>query len=367
MRNEVKIYQIALLLLLIVPGGKYLTMPALLAGYVGKNSWVLVAIMLAIDGIGLSMVLWALKANKKGLSFKEVLTNTLSPVGAIIVYVVIIAMFAVKCSILFLSGYRLFASTFSVKTSWLGFIIPIVILSVFVVSRGFQTVARLGEFFAVVTSVAITAILLGAMQSAEWGNLMPIMDDANNFFVSMTKSTVWFNDYLFILFLLDSTKIQKRVFAPILLCFAIASILVVYTNALFVSLFGELAKFSDLAMSKISQFSLTASKQGRLDWLSLSLWTVTIFVKGMVYLFCVYKSAESIFGLSPIKFRWPLAVVISLPIVVAPLFLAVDEMIVWVMEGWAKYPLYLVQYLLPLVSPLLVFLANKKERAYAQG
>ena len=366
MINKVKIYQIALLLLLIVPGGKYLTMPALLANEVGRNSWILVGIMLLVDAVGLFMVLWALKLNKKGLSLKKVL-NTLTPIGAKIIYLLIIAMFAVKCSILLLSGYRLFAATFSVKTSWLGFIVPIAILSVFVVSKGFQTIVRLSEFFAVITIVAITAILLGSTQASEWSNLLPIMDNVDNFGLALTKSSVWFNDYLFILFLLDEVKIEKKVFAPVLLCFAIASVLVVYTNVLFVSLFGELAPYSDLALSKISQFSLTASTKGRLDWLSLSLWTVTIFVKGMVYLFCVYKSAEGIFSMPTIKFKWPLAVVLCLPIVIVPLFVAIDEMIVWIMESWAKYPLYAVQYLLPLISPLLVFIANKKEKGHAQN
>ena len=129
-------------------------------------------------------------------------------------------------------------------------------------------------------------------------------------------------------------------------------------NAVFVALFGYLAPDFDMAMSKIGVFSAASTTNGRWDWLTLSIWLISVFIKVMVFIFCAYKCIEKFVGSNFVKFNWIAAGIILLTLSL-PLFVSTEQLLGTVIK-WGVIPFTLVQYVLPLLMPLCTKAAKRK-------
>ena len=104
MNNNVNMRQLALILLVIIPGGKYLTLPAMLARQTGTDSWIVLATMLLIDLICLCFLLWAVGLNHR-YELKDILNMTVGRPVAKIVFVIFLAFVLIRMVTLMTSAY----------------------------------------------------------------------------------------------------------------------------------------------------------------------------------------------------------------------------------------------------------------------
>ena len=357
-KNRVNVTQVSLMLLLVISGGKFLSLPSILAKDVGHDSWLVLLINFFFDAVCLCFLLWAIKLNKQCLHFNKILEKTLTPVGGTIVYIVFFVMFMCRIILLLDGCYNTFAITFDVNTNWLLFMLPIVAVAAFAIARGFNSVARVTQILFALIIIAIIAILVYPLTKMQFSALLPIGEvGAKKLFQTAFLRSFWFSDYVFIYFIMGDLKPQKRLFSPILVCFAVGVVLTVLLNMTFVALFGELAQFNNLAMSKIGMFSVSESTDGRWDWLTLSIWLISVLIKIIIFVFCAYKCVEHICHLHFTKVNFIVLGVIAL-ILILPIFLPVNTLINTFIY-WCVIPFAVVQYLLPLLMPLFTKHANK--------
>lgn len=359
-RNRVSIDQLSLLYLLMIAGGKFLAFPSILAKEVGHDSWLVLCFSFLWDAICLTFLLWAIKINQAyKLDMGEILNKSITKVFAKIIFAIFFVIFMSRVIILISSCYKTFSVTFDVKTNWIFYIIPILAVSLLPVILGFNSVARTGQIVIAMVMLAVIALVVSAFKQTKFTDLLPVGEAGFGKIVetSFTKS-FWFSDYIFIYFVMDSIKVKKRIFSPVLISFAVGAVLTVVVNAIFVAMFGQFAQDLDLAMSKIGIFSMAGSTNGRWDWLTLTIWLISIFIKIIVFVFCAYKCLEKIFGLPSTKTNWFIAAFIGI-LMLLPMFISIDS---WLNEfiKWGLIPFAVVQFALPLCMPLLVNVANKK-------
>lgn len=360
-KNKVNVTQISLLLLLVITGGKFLSLPSILAKDVGHDSWLVIAVAFFWDLIGLCFLLWSIKLNKSKLSLNDILDKTISKVGTKIVLVLFFVMFMCRTLVLLDSCYNTFAVTFDVNTNWILFMLPIVLVAGFAIHFGFNSVARMSQLLFALIFLSIVAILVYPTTQANFSSLLPLGEvGAGKIFGTAFMRSFWFSDYVFIYFLLEDLKPQKHVFLPVLTSFAVGVALTVLLNAVFVALFGSYAQFGNLAMSKIGMFSVSESTDGRWDWITLSVWLISVIIKMVIFIFCAYKCVEKLFGLHFIKINLPVMGVITL-ILIIPMFVPTITMVETFVH-WCVIPFALVQYLLPLLMPLFTRLAHKQPK-----
>lgn len=359
MQNKVKWSQIALILLLIVPGGKYLSLPAALAQQVGKDSWIVIAVLLLLDAICLAMTIRAAVINKHNLSFNSVLTTTVGTVPSKVIYVIFFVLLQMRIITLMASVYKLFAATFTIRSSWVGFWLPISAFCLFIVAKGFKTIARLNQLLSVLVMLSLVSILIYPATQLDVRNLLPLpQSDFATILQGTFNSTFWFADYMFLFFVLDSICPSRHPYVNVMSGFGVGAVLTVLMNVLFIALYGPLAPYTDLAMSKVSQFALALNTNGRLDWLSLSVWTTSVFIKLALFTFSAYKCLQFLIGNKQLKFNyWTGAIVVVFSL--TPLFLSSDKLLKYMLP-YTVYPFCVVQYVLPLFLPLLVKIANNK-------
>lgn len=360
MKDRINIDQIALLYLLLIMGGKFLTLPSLLAGDVGHDSWVAVAFSLVWDAVCLCFLLWAIKINDKArLDISAILDRSVSKPVSKVLLAIFFVIFVLRTNVLLSSCYKMFSVTFDVSTNWIVYVLPIAALAVFATCKGFNAIARTSQLLFGLILIAVVALFVSPLTEVNFGALLPIGEAGWGKIIWTSYSrSFWFSDYIFVYFVLDDIKIKKRIFAPILTSFAIGAVLAVLLNAVFAALFGYYAPEFDLAMSKIGVFSAASTTNGRWDWLTLSIWLVSVFIKVIVFIFCAYKCIEKIFDQKFIQVNW-IAMAFVVLTLSLPMFVSTEQLLDTVIK-WGLIPFTLVQYALPLLMPLLTKTAIAK-------
>jgi len=287
------------------------------------------------------------------------LNASLSKIVAKIILVIFFVIFVSRNIILLSSCYKTFSVTFDVKTNWIIFILPILGVCLLTIYLGFNSLARVSQILLAIIVIAVVALMFSSLSQTKFSYLLPIGEAGWGKILetSITRS-FWFSDYIFIYFVFDGIKVRKRIFTPVFVSFAIGAVITVLMNAIFVAMYGSLASEFDLAMSKIGIFSLASSTNGRWDWLTLSIWLVSVFIKIIVFFYCSYKCIERIFNLPSSKPNWFVGAFIGI-LLLLPMFISVD----WLLNSfikWCLVPFLIVQFVLPLIMPLLTKVSIKK-------
>ena len=361
-KNRVNVDQLALLYLLIITGGKFLSLPSILAGDVGHDSWLAMCFSFLWDGICLAFLLWAIKLNRKAnLDVSAILDKSVSKVVSKLILLIFFVIFVLRVNILLTSCYHMFSITFDVSTNWLVFVIPVAILAFFVILRGFNSIARTSQILFGLILLSVIALLVSPLKEVEFSELLPVGEAGWGKILetSYTRS-FWFSDYIFIFFVMDGIKVKKHVFAPVFVAFGIGVVLTVLLNAVFVALFGSYAPNFDMAMSKVGVFSAASTQNGRWDWLTLSIWLSSVFIKVVTFIYCAYKCLEKLIDKNFPNVNWVLALIITATLML-PMLVSTETLLSTVLV-WCLIPFTVVQYLLPLLMPLLTKIAlNKTE------
>lgn len=361
-KNRVNIDQLALLYLLLIAGGKFLSLPSILAGDVGHDSWLAMCFSFLWDGICLVFLLWAIKLNSKAnMDISAILDKSVSKVVSKLILAIFFVIFVLRTNILLTSCYHMFSITFDVSTNWLVYLLPVVVVSFFAVYNGFNAVARAGQLLFGLILISVIALLVSPLMEVKFSSLLPIGEAGwGKILETSYMRSFWFTDFIFMYFVMDGIKVKKHVFSPVLIAFGIGVVLTVLLNAIFVALFGYLAPNFDMAMSKIGIFSAASTSNGRWDWLTLSIWLISVFIKIIVFIFCAYKCVEKIVDKNFSNVNWIAATFVTLTLML-PMFVSTNTLLNTVIK-WGLIPFTVVQYLLPLLMPLFTKVAlNKTE------
>lgn len=359
-KNRVSIDQLALLYLLVIAGGKFISLPSILAGDVGHDSWLAMCFSFLWDGICLGFLLWAIKLNSKAnLDVSAILDKSVSKVVSKIILIIFFVIFTLRTNILLTSCYHMFSITFDVSTNWLVYVIPVAVVGFFVIEKGFNALARTSQLLFGLILIAVIALLVSPLMEVEFSELLPVGEAGwGKILATSYTRSFWFSDYLFMFFVLDGVKVKKKVFTPVFVAFAVGAVLTVLLNAVFVALFGSYAPNFDMAMSKIGVFSAASTQNGRWDWLTLSIWLISVFIKIVTFIFCSYKCLEKLIDKSFPHLNWVLVAIVTLTLML-PMFVSSETLLSTIIV-WCLVPFTVVQYLLPLFMPLLTKVALKK-------
>lgn len=363
MNNSIKQTQLVLLMIVVISGGKFLSLPGLTAHLAGRDSWISMAVMFAVDLVCLCFMLWAIRLNKGGKGFDEILSATLSPVVAKIIFLMYAVFFILRIMGGLLDTMELISSTLSVVTNWVGFIVPVMLVIGFSVLKGARNLGRVNQIFFGFILASVILILLLSFKNADLGNLQPYLADGWGVPLGGALNTsFWFADCIFIVFLMGSLTKNKLFNVKVAGSFLFGAVITVMLDVLFLALFGNTAQYGTSALAKVSGFNITGAIYGRLDWVFVVIWLSSIIIKCILFLWAATMSLSYVFGVRTQKGATVIFAVIGVIFVITPLVIPVKEFIYNVFcIGAGKYFTAVVQYLVPLVLPLLTWLANKKQ------
>ena len=367
-KNEIKYGQLSLLLCILIPASKLLSTPVLCFRESGRDFWLGMAVAFAVDFISIVFALWAMRINESGSSFKEILQRTLSKPIADIILAVFATIFFFKFLNVLLDLFALYTNTFVVKSNWVVFAVVALVVGWFVVSRGFYVVARLGQVLFIPITVCLIVMSVLSIADCNFDVLRPFAQEGFKGIAETSLNAYFsFGDVALVSLLTGEVKKGKRSAWQVLLGVVVAGLITIFVCVIYVALFGELARYGDIAIARISQFNFNTSVTGRLDWLLISGWIVAIFLLLFTYLHCFLRSVDMLFEEKksnlPVPFNrsfWECVlfamVAVALPVLTDARAL-IEEIFIF---GWGGYVHIALCVLIALLSPLLVFLNERK-------
>lgn len=293
--------QLFFLYALAIPAFKVAMLPSYLANNVGADAWISIGVAMFIDVLILACIMF-IKTRVGVLQYERGGAKVISRVLA----VVCALYFIVQAVVCFEEIVAYLLQSFFDEAERLQIIVPLAVSIAYIAYKGERTVGRVAEIL--VWLVLITILVSVAFNNAEidYTNLLPVLDEDASAFWGAYKNTLWFGDYLPLLFINVKDR-RKRRYGYIFGGAIATLIVVVFTNATFYAQWGELTKSVPNAFARLAGYNFISADVGKIDWLTILTWIVSCVMKLSLLLLGVRGAINHVFSRDTSKISVPVS------------------------------------------------------------
>lgn len=284
---KINFRQMSIMLFMSFISLKFLVLPSVLYLVSENMSWMVVLVLMVLDGIYALMTISLMRKNQNK-NINEFMNETLGPVLTKILLAVMALQFFLQVANI-TKGLEFFVvENFYNNFSWVLYILPLIALTGFMMYKGVRNIARVQEMFYL--SIVIGCIYIAFKSLADVDPLV-YLPMFKNGVVPLVESGYrhisWFGSSTFLLALFGKVDFsnEKKKTAVIYIIFAILLVQLLYF--IFYGLFDMTSPTHTFAISDISQFSSSKSFIDELSWLVVSLWVVTQSIQIALYGYCL--------------------------------------------------------------------------------
>ena len=350
--------QIAFCAAFILPAGKFLETPSLLASAAKDDILIPALLHFLSQTLVLLGVLYAASKSKKTL-FERLQECLGRWAVAVYVFFAVFYLFAAILPLLDLEKF-VYAAFFDTAPTTFSFAFFFFLLAFFC-AKGLKSVGRCADLCLFLFLLPFLSLLAMAFFEADFSRLLPFLGTSfKGSMQSFSKGTPHFCDALLLFPLIanrkyeegDGIKIMSGYWAGCVMCLAFF--------AVFFGIFSSLAPREHYAFLKIAQYFPALDVVGRIDLLFVYLLSVVLLFYTSLPLLYTTEFSVRMFGREQKTFP---AAILSLVLFVFVLFMNKYYDSFYAVIGGTLLPIFwFISYLLPLFC---LILPVKKERAYA--
>lgn len=277
---------------------KMFMLPALMLRIVGKDSYMVMIIWIAVEFVNLTLILLTAKRNPDKTMY-DILTDAFGKVFSRIIVALLSLFIAVK-GVLVISELKMFFKVAMYDDiNWYIMLVPLMVVLCAFAVRSLRTIGRTSELLlpaVFVCTIILAGLLIGDMQG---DNLLPFMSQG---FSPVLKGLItfpmWFGDITFLLIFLGNIKITKGFMWAAYISKIIASALVLLFSCMLFATYGNISTLIEYGhnISNMTQFSLGSQDYGRFDLLFYCIWLFTVFIKLAVVFYFLTRNIGFIVG-----------------------------------------------------------------------
>lgn len=238
-------------------------MPSIIAGYLGKDGYLLILFYFLVDLVGISLAFLILKCKKQvgATQPQSAVASVIKGIG----FFAAACYFMFQCTLLYEAVQDLFAHILFDNLSWTLFSLLLIVAIFLIAHGGLKTIGRLMEifFFVIVISYAIIMIF-GAMQT-NFSSILPFETINFNLICdNFVKFNLWFGDFFLVLFLgskSDGIKLKWT-----LLTYSLSMVVVILLMVEFYGIFSVFSPVQPSLITVVSEMSMLGVDVGRVDW-----------------------------------------------------------------------------------------------------
>ena len=363
--KQLTLRQTGMILALSMVSVKFLVFPALTFRFAGINSYISTLISFILDAIFIGMVAFVLfKFPNK--TFKEIMAETYGIIVTKICYFVIFAYMSLKTLLIMKEAHTYFQDTLFENLTMTMFIIPIIVSSMYIASKNLKTIGRTVELFFPLIAFGIILMMVIPITKVDIFGILPFMEQGFKPVAdSIGKTAFAYGDQMVLLLLIGNIKYDKEKPSKIFWYIGLTAALVIVMNIVFICLFGDTAIDQQLAVSEIPLHSTNPTTMGRLDWLTIMIWIITLLIQSGVFMFFAVEAFSTFSGLGK---GWSVGIVgtiITIGLILLSLKLA--QLIDLVINPIFVYIIIAVQVIIPIMMFLAALIKKKKRRAYEKA
>lgn len=239
-------------------------LPSLVAGELGKESWVFFLVYTLINVIGILLVFVILRK----VDLKTVLKQSKNKIFNILRFVLMIITllyFLVQAILVYEHIQGLFANTLFDSLSWPFFSLLLLFAVFFLAHRGIENLALSYELYTwiIITSLVLLAIF-GVTQT-DFSVILPLETiSINNVLSKLQMFSCWFGDFFLVLYL--GIKARDIKLSKTLFVYMLSMLFMTFLVVVFIGIYDKVAPMSPGLISVISEQSLLDLSIGRVDW-----------------------------------------------------------------------------------------------------
>ncbi len=279
--------QLSIMLFMSFISLKFLVLPSVLYIHSGNMSWLVVLVLMLLDGIYAILTIDMMRKNKNK-NINEFMNDTIGPVLTKIFLFVLAVKFTLQVANI-VKGLEFFVvENFYNNFSWVLYVLPLMALTGYMIYKGLRNIARVQEMFYL--SIIVGCVYIAFKSFADVDSLvyMPMFKEG---FIPLITSGYrhlsWFGSSTFLLVLFGKVDFSNEKKRTSIMYIVFAILLVQLLYFVFYGLFDMTSPTHTFAISDISQFSSSKSIIDELSWLVVSLWVVTQSIQIALYGYCL--------------------------------------------------------------------------------
>ncbi len=276
---------------------KFLALPGLMYVDSANMSWLVTLVLMIVDGIYVFLILDLMKKCGQKNIF-EFLCYCLGPVLARAFMAVLVVKYALVVANIS-KGLEFFVvENFYNDLKWLVFVLPLILLTNFMVYKGIRNIARVNEIIVWPVLFGCIYIALKSISGVDLFNFLPFFKDGvAPLFSSGFNHLSWFGSSGFMFMLFGKVDFSNGKKYTMLKYIFLAIALTMLMHVVFYGLFDVTSPTHSFCLSDISQFSSGHSSIDELSWLVVSLWVTAQAVQLALFSFCMMQAIKYTFNI----------------------------------------------------------------------
>ncbi len=359
-------HQLSVIMLIASISLKVLLLPSLLSADAGTGLWLSVIVGYIFEFITLIFIIKLLHMCPN-LTFYQILEKCFSKIGAVIICTLYAFYFGIKCVFILCETRLFFIETLYEEFSWVLFTVPLFALICFVTSKKTHIIGRLYESFSVVVLGGFIFLILASLQDVKPDGLLPIFNNGiagslkgiyNNIFL--------FGDTIIMLTFCGRIKIEKNTSFQLKKSLIISGVMVVLFMCIYYGIYENIANMLRFAISSVVQFSPRVSSMGRIDWIAICVWCVTLFLQFILITFVQKTLVNDTLKLKKRKNLTGVIIVTLIFTATLIIYYNIETVFELIRQDWAIWLFMFLQYLVPIITYIVLKIKGEKELTYEE-
>jgi len=353
--KQINTKQLCILLVMGAVAYKLLYLPSLLTKYFAQDSWLIALIYMLVD-VGILSIFLFLSKRNPDLTFKQMLNQMFGKIIATIICVSYFFVFILRSIAIFQSQYKFLIETLYQEFPWITFTLIMVAVVWWVCKHSLRTIARLFEtLFALIVFALVTVLFIGIINT-DITDIMPIFANMNNI-GAIFKFPLWFGDFTLIVIMLGNIKKEKHFYKRVYIYCSAAILYIVSFIIVFHSAYGYSAPMQKKAISDILEAYSFSSDFGRVGWIIVLIWMLSLYLSFILSIFCASKSIDMIFE----KSKKNIGIYVSIPCIIASIIVTNFDIsrVIYYVSSILNYGVFAVQVIFPIIFLIFSFKIQK--------
>ena len=330
---------------------KFLLLPQLLTRGAGNDAWIVALVGTIIEITVLHLVLRVLVLRKDSDISKISLPHKSK-------FIPLFLIFLLQIMILTKQSYYLLSENMFEDLSVYMFVIPMLMLGIYLCFTSSRSIFRSGEIFYVFLIIGIAFSVFPSLGQINPREVLPVFSGGlTPILITTLFSLIYFESASFLLMFCGEIKIEENFQKKFMTTAVIVGVFFIFFVFMFWSLFGGVASSKNVAVANMTGYSSLMAQGGRTGWVLVSIWLLLLLLRFGITFFCAFKCIKYITGAKKCAGVISLSLAVTVLLLSAFVFAGMRDLEIFILSmRWVILALYFA-------IPLWFFVGSKKEGA----
>lgn len=361
MEKTINTHQAGLILIIFTVALKLSVLPALINDYSAISAYITCLFALTIDFI-CTLIIILIMRKMPNKNFFELVCETFSKPVGIILFIILSLYFILKSIIALLELHDYYITALFEEINPIFFLTVLSFLLVYLFNRSFRNLGRTFGVFFWPLLIGLLFTLIYPISDIQLTNILPIFADGMYpIWNGVLHTSIGFGDFMIMLLLMGHIEYTPKTTKKLIIYLSCSMAFIFLFYICFQGSFGTTAVGQTLALSDLPLHNPYPANIGKLEWLTILIWTIILLAEATLLGKCASKCLGFVFNCSNTK----IPAIVSSSIIVNLIgitYLKLYNYIEFAIGSWFSIFIFIFHIVLVLLAIVAYIIWNKKEK-----